>query len=266
MAPYSTLAELYADPDRVAVTAHRGFSGRWPENTLVAFQQAIRRGADVVEMDVRPTSDGIPVLLHDATVDRTSSGAGQLADYSFAEVRQLNFSFWQGGHDSGSRLTSPAMEDVTTPTFEEVVAEAKGRVGLNIHVRNAGCDFLRRIGRIYQQYDLYDHGYFTMPTFEDAQLVRDIDPRIELCVLEFARHMDLDALKRHKAFGVKYVQPQRQSVTPEFCRQVNELGLKANMFYSNTDEDNRRYIGYGLRGIMTDSPDVLIETLSRIAL
>ena len=261
------LAELYADPDKVVVTAHRGFSGRWPENTLIAYQQAIRVGADIVEMDVKPTRDGVPVLLHDPTLDRTSNGAGPLADHSFDDVRRLNFSFWSGGHNCGRRLTSPAIDDVTIPTFEEVVAEVKGHVGLNIHTRIAGDDFLRRICRIYQQYDLYDDGYFTVPTFEDAQLIRDIDPRIEVCVLQFAKCMDLDALRQHKAFGskyIQYIQPRRQSVTPEFCRHVKELGLNANMFYSNTDEDSRRYIGYGLRRIMTDYPGVLIQALPRI--
>ena len=103
-----------------------------------------------------------------------------------------------------------------------------------------------------------------MSTFRDAQIVRRINPRIELCVLERQRRMDIEALREQKLFGLRYIQPMRRDVTPEFCQWVRDLGLSANMFFSNTDADNRRFIGYGIQGILTDCPDVLVNTLEEM--
>jgi glycerophosphoryl diester phosphodiesterase len=86
------LLDLSARP----VIAHRGASGHAPENTLPAFELAVRQGADAFELDVRLTRDGIPVVLHDPTVDRTTDGRGSLAGLSLAELREL---------EAGARFT-----------------------------------------------------------------------------------------------------------------------------------------------------------------
>jgi glycerophosphoryl diester phosphodiesterase len=261
-----SLSELYGDPDRMVVTAHRGFSGRYPENTLLAFRKAIEVGADLIEFDLRGSVEGVPVVLHDKTLDRTSDGSGSPSRYTLDELRQLNCSYWRGAHNDGQRLAAPAYPNVSIPTFEEVLALAKGRVGCNIQVYETDPRVLSEICRLYDEYDLYDEGYLTMSTYREAALVRAINPRIELCVLERQQGMDVEALREQKAFGCRYVQPRRADVTAAFCQAAQELGLHLNMFYSNTDADNRRYIGHGLRGILTDYPDILLRTLDDLGM
>jgi glycerophosphoryl diester phosphodiesterase len=78
------------------IVAHRGASGSAPENTLVAFELAVRQGADAIELDVRLTADGVPVVLHDATLDRTTSGRGPLTGLTQAQLQTL---------DAGARFT-----------------------------------------------------------------------------------------------------------------------------------------------------------------
>jgi glycerophosphoryl diester phosphodiesterase len=78
------------------VIAHRGASGSAPENTMAAFGLAVRQGADAIELDVRLTADGVPVVLHDAMLDRTTSGHGPLGSLSLAQVQEL---------DAGARFT-----------------------------------------------------------------------------------------------------------------------------------------------------------------
>ena len=75
---------------RMTVAAHRGDSANYPENTMAAFRAAIAVGADMIETDVRLTRDGVPVLIHDRTVDRTTDGTGYVKDIDFAELRMLN--------------------------------------------------------------------------------------------------------------------------------------------------------------------------------
>ena len=90
MLKHRNLEELYRKTERTIVTAHRGFSGRYPENTLTAMREAIRAGADIIEFDLRPTADGIPVLLHDPTLDRTSNAHGCPEDYTLKELKKFN--------------------------------------------------------------------------------------------------------------------------------------------------------------------------------
>ncbi|MBL4574742.1 MAG: hypothetical protein JKY51_01410 [Opitutaceae bacterium] len=255
------LKSLYQDPERIIVTAHRGFSGEYPENTLLAFTKAIELGVDILEFDIRGTSDGIPIILHDETVDRTTNGKGSPLNFTLAELQKLNASLWQGAHNSGKRLSKPAHPDVIIPTFEELLQVAAGKVGLNIQLYDTNEPLLTKICQLYQSYDLYDSGYLTVSTFQEVAKIRASDPRIEICVLEDQWEMSPKTLQRHLDHGLTFIQPGRQSTTPELCQAIQEKNLCANMFYSNTDEDNRRYIKMGLRGILTDCPNILLQTI-----
>ena len=92
-----TLTELYSDRGRFMITAHRGASFEFPENTAHAMRKAVEAGADMIEFDLRGTADGVPVLLHDETIDRTSDGRGMPEEHSLDELKKLNFSFWLQG-------------------------------------------------------------------------------------------------------------------------------------------------------------------------
>ena len=73
--------------------AHRGFSGKYPENTMLAFEKAIEAGADGIENDVHLTKDGVPVIIHDELVDRTTNGKGYVKDYTYEELSKLDASY-----------------------------------------------------------------------------------------------------------------------------------------------------------------------------
>jgi glycerophosphoryl diester phosphodiesterase len=108
--------------DRIAVIAHRGEHRAHPENTLPAFQAAIDAGADFFELDVRTTSDGRLVLMHDARVDRTTNGAGAVREMTFDQIRAL---------DAGAKF-SPQFAGTKAPPFEEALALAHGKIGVYV--------------------------------------------------------------------------------------------------------------------------------------
>lgn len=87
--------ELF-DRGKIVVVAHRGFAHRHPENTIVAIERAFELGADAVEVDVQITRDGVPILMHDATVNRTTNGTGSVADLDFVEIAALDACSWFG--------------------------------------------------------------------------------------------------------------------------------------------------------------------------
>ncbi len=260
---------LYEDPDKMVVTAHRGWSGRYPENTLLAFREALKLGVEMIEFDLQGSSDDVPILLHDPTLDRTTNGQGSPRRYTLAELKRLNASHWQPTFGSGYRAEPPVYADVTIPTFEEVLQLVGRSVGLNIHVKTvtpSDRPLLVEICRLYDRYGLYDQGYLTMNSFAEAEMVRALNPRIQLCVLEGQDRITPDGIRKHPAFGACCMQPWREQVTPELCEAARVLGMPLNMFYSLSDADHRRFIGYGLRGILTDHPDILQHTVASLGL
>jgi glycerophosphoryl diester phosphodiesterase len=259
------LSDLYLDSRRIVVTAHRGFSAKYPENTIPAFIAAVETGADIIEFDLRGTRDRIPVVLHDPHLRRTSDGSGNVGDYSLTQLKEMDFSYrWK--QESNDPLLLGSSTRVPIPTFEETLGSIPGSVGLNIQAKEADPLLLDRICSVFDRYDLYQRAYLTVSTFSDAEAVRRINPKLELCVLERKLPLDLTMLRRMRAFGCRFLQPHRRDVTPQLCRQIREMGSCANLFYSNTDQDNRRFIGYGIQGILTDAPDILVRTIKNLGL
>jgi len=108
---------LLIDPAARPVIAHRGNSAHAPENTLPSFDQALALGADALEFDVRLTRDGHVVVVHDATVDRTTNGQGAVRDHTLAELRSLDAAVGRG-RGNGS---SAGYRDLRIPTLEEML-------------------------------------------------------------------------------------------------------------------------------------------------
>ena len=112
----------YEPPPRPLVIAHRGVSGQAPENTKLAVERAIDIGADLVEVDVRLTKDGVPVLIHSAQLEHTTTGRGPVADHTLEEIQGLDAGVWRGPEFAGERV----------PSLQEVLDLTKGRVPLNL--------------------------------------------------------------------------------------------------------------------------------------
>src|SRR2546430_906948 len=106
-----------------AVVAHRGASATYPENTLEAFEGAVAAGADVVELDVRLTADGVPVILHDLDVGNRTEGSGFVHTLTLAQVKRLDAS---GGRRPRAEI----------PTLGEALEVLSGRVGVNVEIKN----------------------------------------------------------------------------------------------------------------------------------
>jgi glycerophosphoryl diester phosphodiesterase len=111
---------------QIAVISHRGEHLSHPENTLPAFQAAIDVGADYFELDVRTTSDGRLVLMHDGTVDRTTNGSGKVRELTFEQIRQF---------DAGAKFAA-RFAGTKVPTFEEALNLAHGRIGVYVDCKD----------------------------------------------------------------------------------------------------------------------------------
>ena len=120
------------------VIGHRGAAAHAPENTLAGIDEAVRRGARMVEVDARLTADGVPVLFHDDTLDRTTNGVGPVDHALFSEVRRLDAGAWFGPGWEGERI----------PTLEDVIG-LTGKLGLHLNIEiKALADRARETARV----------------------------------------------------------------------------------------------------------------------
>ncbi|MDI9413653.1 MAG: glycerophosphodiester phosphodiesterase family protein [Bacillota bacterium] len=108
------------------VIAHRGASSLAPENTLAAINKAIELNADLIEIDVHLTRDGHPVVIHDKTVGRTTSGSGKVSRLSLTQLKQLDAGSWFGEHFKGEKI----------PTLEEVLLICQNRIPLLVELKS----------------------------------------------------------------------------------------------------------------------------------
>jgi glycerophosphoryl diester phosphodiesterase len=134
----NALRDKFLDPARgVFVVAHRGCHNpaparqlpSAPENSLLAMDHCVALGVDMMELDVRRTSDGALVILHDARIDRTTNGRGRLAELTLAEVKRLRLRDNLGGN------VYPGVSDQVMPTLDEALQHAKGRIMLNLDIK-----------------------------------------------------------------------------------------------------------------------------------
>ena len=130
------------------VMAHRGYSGVYPENTMLSFREAVKVGCDAIEMDVHETRDGRLVVIHDERLDRTTDSSGRICDHSFAELQQVNAAARFAGKYAPEHI----------PSFDEYCEWASGEsVGHNIEIKTDKIyyhDIERKIWATIERYGL----------------------------------------------------------------------------------------------------------------
>ncbi|NMA47002.1 MAG: glycerophosphodiester phosphodiesterase [Lentisphaerae bacterium] len=158
------------------IEAHRGYSAQYPENTLCAFRQAIAVGAPSIELDVHASADGEIVVMHDASVDRTSNGKGAIAQMKLAELKKLDVGAWKGPEFAGERI----------PTLGEALALSDtSNVAFNVEIKAfSSTKVVERLVAL-----LHEHaprgGSHVVSSFDVNALlqVRAVDSGVPLCIL-----------------------------------------------------------------------------------
>jgi len=127
VALFAVLAALGGSSGPPGACAHRGDVRFFPENTLPAFTSAVAKGAHMIEFDVYLTSDGVPIIIHDNTLDRTTNGTGNVTAYSLEELRTLDAGAWFDPKFAGTRI----------PTLQETLAVIPRYILCNVHLKSA---------------------------------------------------------------------------------------------------------------------------------
>jgi glycerophosphoryl diester phosphodiesterase len=235
--------------------AHRGASALYPENTLLAFERAIAQGVDMIELDVRLTRDGALVVVHDAALDRTTSGAGLVRDQSIAGIRSL---------DAGRGQRVPLLAeviDLVADTPVRLCVELKGESEAEcLAAAEAAIAALDGAGFL-------DRSVVT--SFSPAALMRAkaLRPRVATVLDPSPQDGSLTPRQicaQALAAYANCVSYDFHFLTPEVAAEARLSGLALWPWAPNEADDMRRVLRLGIPGIMTDRPDVLNAALSEI--
>ena len=239
-------------PAALAVVAHRGASGDFPENTAVAFQEAIRLDVDASELDVHLTAEGELLVIHDPTVDRTSDGEGPVADLSMAQIGELDAGSWFDFRFAGERLlTLPGALDLMPPAMVLNVHVKAGAEDRDVVVAKTVQELVRR-GLIETAFIASDEA--------SLAVARRVEPGREVCNL--STQPTETYVDRSSATGCRILQPANNQTDSDLVRRAHESGMKVNPFYADDEGEMRRLIGGGVDGILTNYPERLQELLA----
>lgn len=242
--------------------AHRGGALLWAENSLLAFRNALALGSDFLELDVHLARDGEVVVIHDATLDRTTTGTGAVRERTLAELGALRL------RDRGGA----ALEE-RIPTLDEVVALAaagKRQILLEIKTDERRERYPGIEEKVFAVLDRHRYTPFTVVmAFEGAtwRRVRQLRPDARVAALYSARMLppaavvpELAALRQA---GVTFVGLDQALVTAEVAKQARLAGLTLGVWTVNEREAIARFIEQGVAVVITDRPDLARELLGR---
>jgi len=244
------------------LAAHRGGSLLWPENSLLAFRNALALGADFIEFDVHLSRDGEVMVIHDATLYRTTTGAGPVRDRSVAELKAFRLKDWSG---TVTAETVPTLNEVV-----EVAARAKRRMLLEIKV-DAGK--ARYPGIEEKVLAILDRHAMTASTvvmsFEAPtwRRVRELRPEVATCALYSARALARSSLSAEldtlRAAGVRFIGVEHTVVDAVAVKQAQGAGIGLGAWTVNAPADMKRMIEAGVTILITDQPDMAKTLLNR---
>ncbi|MBK98721.1 MAG: hypothetical protein CL672_08035 [Balneola sp.] len=243
------------------VIAHRGVSGSYPENTLSAFQAAIDIRAEMVELDVSISKDGIPVVVHDRTVDRTTDFEGDVQSFSLEDLKKMEVGAWFSEEFRGEEF----------PTLKNSLELMKDKLAVNIEIKTEAVSDETQGGvvdkalQIVTDLDMSSSVIFSSFDYRVMEQLNVLDPKMakallyeasqsaELLPSELVQKYKIDIFNcSYKQLSVKWINDLQKHKIPYFVYTVNEPELMKEL------------IEKGVSGIFTDFPQELINIVENM--
>ena len=252
----------FFDSRRPLIFAHRGGCTLGPENTLAAFDLGLQAGADGLELDVHLSADGVPVVHHDATLDRTTSHSGPLAAHTAAELARV---------DAGCRYTRDGsfpfrQQGVGIPSLHEVLHRYRD-VPIVIEMKVNSPEMGEAVAREVRRADAVDRvclaGYGARSAAAARAAIPGIatsatHPEVRLAVYRGlagwpVRHADYGGYQVPECTGIIRI------VSPRFVRDAHGAGFKVQVWTVDEEPDMRRLLQWGVDGLITNRPDLAVR-------
>lgn len=264
--------QYYLNAPRTLVIAHQGGDGVWPGDTMYAFEKAVEIGVDVLEMDAHITKNGQIVLMHDETVDDTTDGTGLIEEMTLDELRKLDAAYdWT--LDDGATFPYRG-RGIQVPTLDEVF-EKFPQMRFVIEIKLTRDPIEEPLCDLIREYGMQDK--VVVASFHD-----DVMKSFRSACPEVATSASRTEVRNYvllgKAFLWGFYLPDFQTIQPpwdpeeslgiqimtgRFIRESHAKGIRVEPWTVNDPELMKLYIEWGVDGIITDRPDLMLEVLGR---
>lgn len=229
------------------IFAHRGVSSQFPENTMAAFQAAVDVGADGIEFDVQVSKDHVPVIIHDHTLDRTTTGSGLVRSHTLEELQALSAGVW----------FHPSFEKEHIPALADVLKWGKNHsLLLNIELKGYVWDrrlILSSVLPLIEQYGLEKRVIISSFDHTLIHFVQEKAPQIETAIIVLAALYEPALyLKRMETSGYHFCSPL---LLEEEAKALMKKGIRLRPYTVNDPDWMRQYMRWGCDGIFTDYPE-----------
>ena len=246
-----TMLESLPQP---VIFAHRGASAHAPENTLAAFELALAEGADGIELDVKLSADGHVVVIHDASVDRTTGARGRVKDLSLASLRAL----------SAGSFFSEKFQSEKIPALEEVFEAVGKRTFINVELTNyynmPRDHLVESVCMLVKKFGLQKRVMFSSFFASNLSKARSYIPEVPSGLLAFPGLFGAWARSFGFAFGVyQAMHLNLKDTTHQQVQRVHRLNRRVHVWTVNAAEDMHRLFGWGVDAILTDDPQLAVQ-------
>ncbi|MDO5408155.1 MAG: glycerophosphodiester phosphodiesterase [Eubacteriales bacterium] len=232
------------------IYAHRGYSGMYPENTMLAFREAEKTGCDGIELDVQLTKDGIVVVVHDESLDRVSDKTGFVRDYTYEELKEVNVAYTWGGKYGFQPI----------PTFEEYCRWVKNtNLTTNIELKT-GVFYYEEIEEktlnLVRKYGLEKRVLFS--SFNHLSLVKmqSLEPQIPVAALLEHRGLGNAGFYCHE-YGFQFYHPGIKGLNQKTVDNCKKQGIAVNVWTINAMDELEHIYEWGCDGAITNYPSIV---------
>ncbi|WP_099332232.1 glycerophosphodiester phosphodiesterase family protein [Actinomyces minihominis] len=252
----SELSRSVKVEDHPIIFSHRGLNLEAPENTMAAFRLAHARGVQWIETDIDVIADETPILMHDATTDRTTNRPGSVYDLRREDLSDLDAGSWFGPQYVGEPV----------PTLDDLVAFAN-ETGMNLNVelkanqqgKERSLILVEKVAESLSK--LEDHVSVMICCFSPLLLAEygRRDPSMDLALLTDRHTLTPDWRSILELAGATYLHPEHSSLTPELTQSIRDAGFGINPWTVNSMARANELINWGCTGIITDVADVMMR-------
>ncbi len=232
------------------ITAHRGASGLAPENTMSAMLKAIEVGSGYAELDVQETADGVIILLHDKTLQRTAGLDKNIWEMNYADLQGIDVGSWFGEE----------FVNEPVPTLEAIIDSVHGKMKLNIELKMNGHEKMleERVLKIIDDKNFADQCIFTSFKFAAIDKVKELNSAIRAGYIFSKMPEDVDVFTAN----VDLLSVNYKLVDKEFVDKAHATNKEVHVWTVNEPDEMKRLIGLGVDSIITNRPDILKKILS----
>ena len=234
------------------VCAHRGIPSTCPENTLPSFAAALAARAEEIELDLRLSADGVPVVCHDESLERTTGRAALVSELPWEEIRTLD----------ATRLGDPAWRPTSIPRFEEVIDLVGGRAVLNIHLKDPGPggSLVAVVARLLGARGL-DRAAYVAGNEELLAAALELCPEIDRACLARQREPEqqIEVAARYRCARVQFGRSAPEAALAE----ARARGMIRNLFWADEPQEARQWVQRGIDVILTNRAHAITSALLR---